>query len=142
MGGGATGASLTAGPKRRAALATLAAALACAAPRYHMPSGLTSYRYVVVGSDSLSVALGAALRRRGLEVAPRLRGGGGPTAALIHFLFRDPGDSLGAVLHVQLADTRTGVVIGSGMAVLARLPAGVDARAAALLDSLGLLRTP
>ena len=118
------------------------AGLACAAPRYHMPSGLHSYRYFVVGSDSLSVALGAALQRRGLEVAPRLRGGGAPTAAIIHFLFRDPGDSLGAVLHVQIADTRTGVVIGSGAAVLALLPHGADARAAALLDSLGLIPTP
>jgi hypothetical protein len=46
------------------------------------------------------------------------------------------------VLHVQLADTRTGVVIGTGMAVLAGLPGPVDARAAALLDSLGLKPTP
>jgi hypothetical protein len=128
---------------RRVVLLGFCAALfACAAPRYHMPSGLHSYRYFVVGSDSLSLALGTALRQRGLEVVPRLRGGAGPTAAVIHFLFRDPGDSLGTVLHLQLADTRTGVVIGAGMAVLAGLPAPVDARAAALLDSLGLKRTP
>jgi hypothetical protein len=128
---------------RRVVLLELSAALvACAAPRYHMPSGLHSYRYFVVGSDSLSAALGAALRQRGLEVVPRLRGGGGPTAAVIHFLFRDPGDSLGAVLHVQLADTRTGVVIGTGVVVLAGLPGSVHARAAALLDSLGLKPTP
>lgn len=123
-------------------LGLLAALFACTVPRYHMPSGLHSYRYFVVGSDSLSTALGAALRQRGLQVVPRLRGGAGPTAAVIHFLFRDPGDSLGTVLHVQLADTRTGVVIGAGMAVLAGLPGAVDARAAALLDSLGLQRTP
>jgi hypothetical protein len=110
------------------------------ATRYHMPSALHSYRYYVAGRDSLSVALAAALRRRGLEVVPQLRGGAGPTAAVIHFIFRSRGDSLGAVLHVQLADTRTGVVVGDGMAVLAGLPPAASARAEALLDSAGLRR--
>jgi hypothetical protein len=116
--------------------------LACAAPRYHMPSGLRSYRYFVAGSDSLSVALGNALRRRGVEVVPQLRGGGGPTAAVIHFLFRDPADSLGPVLHVQFADTRTGVVIAAGSAVIGALPRPSRERAEALLDSLGLKSPP
>ncbi len=120
----------------------VATLLACAAPRYHMPSGLRGYRYFVAGSDSLSAALSAALRRRGVEVVPRLPGGGGPTAAVIHFLFRDPGDSLGPVLHVQVADTRTGVVIASGSAVLEALPRPPLGRAEALLDSLGLKPTP
>jgi hypothetical protein len=120
----------------------LGALLACAAPRYHMPSGLRSYRYFVAGSDSLSVALGTVLRRRGVEVVPELRGGGGPTAAVIHFLFRDPTDSLGLVLHVQFADTRTGVVIAAGSAVLEALPRPALDRAEALLDSLGLKTTP
>lgn len=131
------------GPRCRAAVATLLGALlACAAPRYHMPSGLRSYRYFVAGSDSLSVALGTVLRRRGVEVVPELRGGGGPTAAVIHFLFRDPTDSLGLVLHVQFADTRTGVVIAAGSAVLEALPRPALDRAEALLDSLGLKTTP
>jgi len=122
--------------------ALAATLLACAPPRYHMPSGLHSYRYFVAGSDSLSVALGAALRRRGVEVVPQLRGGGGPTAAVIHFLFRDPADSLGLVLHVQFADTRTGVVIAAGSAVLGALPRPPLGRAEALLDSLGLKSPP
>lgn len=127
----------------RWALVGVALALpACASARYRMPSGLHSYRYFVPGSDSLSVALGAALRRRGLAVVPVLRGGAGPTAAVIHFIFRDPEDSLGPVLHVQLADTRTGVVVGAGMAALAGLPRAVAERAEALLDSLGLERRP
>ncbi len=142
MGGRATVAAVIRSVCRVVLLGLPALLLACAAPRYHMPSGLHSYRYFVVGSDSLSAALSEALRHRGLEVVPRLRGGGRPTAAVIHFLFRDPGDSLGPVLHVQLADTRTGVVIGTGMAVLAGLPGPVDARAAALLDSLGLKPPP
>jgi hypothetical protein len=115
------------------------ALLSCASP-YRMPSALHNYHYYVVGRDSLSVALETALRRRGLEVMPQLRGGAGPTAAVIHFIFRDPADSLGAVLHVQLADTRTGVVVGDGMALLARLPVAASARAEALLDSVGLRR--
>jgi hypothetical protein len=127
--------------RSRAALLPLVL-LACAAPRYRMPSGLHGYRYFVVGSDSFSVALGDALRRRGFDVVPRLRGGGGPTAAVIHFLFRDPGDTLGPVLHVQMADTRTGILIGSGMAVVAGLPRPAGARAAALLDSIGFARAP
>jgi hypothetical protein len=131
------------GPWCRAAVATLLGTLlACAAPRYHMPSGLRSYRYFVAGSDSLSVALGTVLRRRGVEVVPELRGGGGPTAAVIHFLFRDPTDSQGLVLHVQFADTRTGVVIAAGSAVLEALPRPALDRAEALLDSLGLKTTP
>jgi hypothetical protein len=105
-----------------------------------MPSALHGYSFYVAGRDSLSLALEAALRRRGLEVVPQLRGGAGPTAAVIHFLFRDPGDSLGYVLHVQLADTRTGVVVGDGMALLSGLPAAASARAEALLDSAGLRR--
>jgi hypothetical protein len=59
---------------------------------------------------------------------------------VIHFTFREPGDSTGPVLYVQLADTRTGVVIGSGAAVLAALPHDARARADALLDSLGVGR--
>lgn len=116
------------------------ALVSCASARYRMPSALHNYTFYVAGRDSLSVALEAALRRRGLQVVPQLRGGAGATAAVIHFLFRDPGDSLGAVLHVQLADTRTGVVVGDGMALLAGLPAGVSAQAEALLDSAGLRR--
>lgn len=118
----------------------LALTLVSCASRYRMPSALHNYSYYVAGHDSLSVALEAALRGRGLAVVSQLRGGAGPTAAVIHFIFRDPGDSLGAVLHVQLADTRTGVVVGDGMAVLAGLPAAASARAEALLDSVGLRR--
>lgn len=132
------------GPAARwtaAVIGALTLAVSSCASRYHMPSALHNYIYYVAGRDSLSVALREALRDRGLEVVPQLKGGAGPTAAVIHFIFRTPGDTLGAVLHVQLADTRTGVVVGDGMALLAGLPADMSGRARALLDSVGLRRS-
>lgn len=70
-------------------------------------------------------------------VLDRLRGGGGPTAALIHFTFRDMPSAAGTSLHVQLADTRTGAVVAAAALTLDSLPANrpiVDL----ILDSLGL----
>lgn len=125
------------------ALAPLVLAVACApATRYHMPSSLHGYAFYVPGADSLSAQLGAAMRRHGFVVLPELKGGSGPTAAVVHFLFREPGDSQGPVLHVRLADTRTGVIIGAAAAVVAELPADLTQRAEALLDSLGMGHGP
>ncbi len=117
--------------------------VACApATRYHMPSSLRRYAFFVPGSDSLSSALGAALRRHGFVVLPEVKGGSGPTAAVVHFLYREPGDSLGPVLHVRLADTRTGAIVGAAAAVIDQLPVDLAGRAEALLDSLGMGRGP
>ena len=125
------------------ALAPLLLAVACApATRYHMPSSLHGYAFYVPGTDSLSATLSAAMRRHGFVVLPELRGGSGPTAAVVHFLFREPGDSQGPVLHVRLADTRTGAIIGAASAVVAQLPADLSQRAEALLDSLGMGHGP
>ena len=126
--------------KRR--LTPLALLLACApVTRYHMPSSVRGYAFFVPGTDSLSAALGMAMHRQGYVVLSKVRGGGGPTAAVVHFLFREPGDSAGPVLHVRLADTRTGVIVGSASAVLDQLPADAARRAEMLLDSLGLGRS-
>lgn len=93
----------------------------------------------VPGRDSLSLQLAQAFRRRGVAVLERLRGGGGPTAALLHFTFRDVTTATGMWLHVQLADTRTGVVVASAALVMDSLPReGVSVDA--ILDSLGLGR--
>jgi hypothetical protein len=107
-----------------------------------MPSSLHGYAFYVPGSDSLSAQLGAAMRRHGFVVLPELKGGSGPTAAVVHFLFREPGDSQGPVLHVRLADTRTGAIVGAAATVVAQLPADLSQRADALLDSLGMGRRP
>ena len=118
-------------------------AVACApATRYHMPSSLHGYAFYVPGTDSLSTELVRALGRHGFVVLPELKGGSGPTVAVVHFLFREPGDSQGPVLHVRLADTRTGAIVGAASAVVAELPAAVSQRAEALLDSLGMGHGP
>lgn len=102
-----------------------------------MPSSVRGYAVYVPRSDTLSQALAQAFRKRGLLVLDRLRGTGGPTAALIHFTFRDVGPSAGTTLHVQLADTRTGAVVASAALTLDSLP--VDRPVVDLiLDSLGL----
>ena len=107
-----------------------------------MPSSLHGYAFYVPGTDSLSTQLGDALRRHGFVVLAKVKGGSGPTAAVVHFLFRESGDSQGPVLHVRLADTRTGVIVGAASAVVAQLPADPAQRADALLDSLGVSNRP
>ena len=107
-----------------------------------MPSSLHGYAFYVPSTDSLSAALGRALGRRGFVVLSQLKGGSGPTAAVVHFLYREPGDSQGPVLQVRLADTRTGVIVGAASAVVAGLPGDVAQRAEVLLDSLGMGRGP
>lgn len=117
--------------------------VACASTSgYHMPSSLHGYAFVVAGRDSLSTELGAALRRHGFVVLPAVRGGAGPTAAVVHFVFRETGDSQGPVLHVRLADTRTGAIVGAAAAAVDQLPADLARRAEVLLDSLGMGHGP
>ena len=125
----------------RPALLLLGAACA-SATRYRAPSSLHAYAFFVPASDSLSSELAAALRRHGYVVLPKVKGGSGPTAAVVHFTFREPGDSAGPVLHVRLADTRTGAIVGSAAAVAVQLPTDLARRAEVLLDSLGLVRGP
>ena len=117
-------------------------AIACApVARYHMPGSVRGYAVLVPSGDSLSLQLAQAFRRRGVMVLERVRGGGGPTAALLHFTFRDATPTPGVSLHVQLADTRTGVVIASAALLIDSLPReGLSVEA--ILDSLGLGRQP
>lgn len=113
--------------------------IACApAIAYRMPASLRSYTMLVPASDSLSDELAQALGRRGLSVRRQIRGGGGPTAALVHFTFRAPEAGAPTWLHVRLADTRTGAIVGAAAMMLDSLPQ--DARADTILDSLGLRR--
>jgi len=114
------------------------AALACApATRYHMPDSVQGYAVFVPGRDSLSLELAQAFRRHGVAVLDRLRGGGGPTAVLLHFTFRELAPASGRSLHVQLADTRTGAVVATAAFALDSL-AREGPSVEAILDSLGL----
>ena len=111
--------------------------LACATgARYHMPSTVRGYAVLVSGRDSLSLQLARAFRRRGLAVLDRVRGGSGPTVAMLHFTFRDVLGATGSSLHVQLADTRTGAVVATAVLALDSLPRGAVS-VEAILDSLG-----
>lgn len=115
--------------------------IACApAVAYRMPASLRSYTMLVPASDSLSDQLAQAFGRRGLSVRRQIRGGGGPTAALVHFTFRAPEAGAPTWLHVRLADTRTGAIVGAAAVMLDSLPGAGESRADAILDSLGLGR--
>lgn len=95
----------------RAVLALLLVG-ACATSR--LPEAIRGYDVVVNGKDEQSIALASALRAYGIRVRSDVRGGSGPTAALIFFTFRlpDPGEPMW--LHLRLADTRSGVIIRAG----------------------------
>lgn len=112
--------------------------LGCApATRYHRPETARGYAVLVSGKDSLSVQLAQALRHRGITVFERVRGGARPTAALLHFTFRDVTGVGSTSLHVQLADTRTGAVVAAAVIVIDSVPAtGISVEA--ILDSLGV----
>jgi len=106
-----------------------------------MPSSLRGYAVLVPAQDSLSEQLARAFRRHGVAVQRRIRKGNGPTAAVVHFTFREPGRGAISWLHVRLADTRTGAIVGAATVALDSLP-DAGARAAAILDSLGMSRSP
>lgn len=90
-------------------------ALACASNQ--LPSQLRGYNIVVEEKDSQSVELARALRERGIRVRSAVRGGSGPTAALIYFMFRDSATAP-ARLELRLADTRSGLIVGASTILL------------------------
>lgn len=112
----------------------IAVALSCATSR--IPAPLRGYDIVVEGTDEQSVELARALKDYGFRVRRSIRGGSGPTAALIHFTFRDPGPSEPTWLHVRLADTRNGVIVQAGTILLDSLTATPKARATAAVLAL------
>jgi len=109
-------------------------ALGCATS--HVPQQLRRYDVVVEGKDEQSLELARAMREYGYHVRQRLRGGSRPTAALIYFTFSDPGPSQPAWLFVRLADTRTGLIIGSGAVALDSLAPTARARAKAAVQAI------
>ena len=115
--------------------------LGCAGPlRYRPPASLEGYDFVVPGNDTLSMALVEALRSRGMRVQRNVRGGGRPAVAVVWFAFREPGAGFPTWLHVRLADTRTGGVVGEASLEVQPLPSGAGGWAQVILDSLGLGR--
>jgi hypothetical protein len=96
---------------RRAVVPTCTVwAFACGASR--VPPTLRGYDILVAGQDSQSVELARAMKGLGYHVRQNVKGGSRPTAALIHFLYADPGSDQPTWFHLQLADTRSGVLVG------------------------------
>jgi len=110
--------------------------LAAGCATSHVPQQLRGYDVVVEGRDEQSLELARAMREYGYHVRQRLRGGSRPTAALIFFTYSDPGPSQSAWLFVRLADTRSGLIVGSGAVALDSLTQTVRARAKAAVHAI------
>ena len=109
-------------------------ALGCAHSR--IPAMLRGYDIVVEGKDAQSVELARAMRDYGFRVRDRIRGGSRPTAAAIHFIFSDPGPGQPSWLHLRLADTRSGVIVGASTVQLDSVGPNPRARATAVVRAL------
>lgn len=109
-------------------------AVGCATSR--IPAPLRGYDIVVEGKDDQSVELARALREYGFRVRRNLRGGSGPSAALIYFTFPHAATGEPVWLHVRLADTRSGVIVRAGTILLDSLTATPRARASAAIQAL------
>jgi hypothetical protein len=119
---------------RRAWVIGCALMVACAGSR--IPQTLRRYQVLVEPRDSQSVELARAMRASGFRVRSAVRGGSGPTAALIYFTFREPGPGEPTWLHVRLADTRSGKIVRAGSILLDSLTATPKARAMAAVQAL------
>ncbi len=137
MVGGTVGWSAASSAMSRAVVPTCLAfvlTVACGAGR--LPAQLHGYSIVVEEKDEQSVELARAMREQGIKVRPRLRGGSGPTAAVIYFVFSDPGPGQPLWFHIRLADTRSGEVIGAATIPLDSLTTTPRARALAAVKAL------
>jgi hypothetical protein len=108
--------------------------VACATSR--IPASLRGYDILVEPNDEQSVELARAMRGSGYHVREKVRGGSRPTAALIHFTFSDPGQGQPTWLHVRLADTRSGVIVGAATVQLDSATQTARARARAAVRAL------
>lgn len=112
----------------------LVVSLSCAPHR--IPATLRGYDVLVSGTDEQSLELARAMREYGFHVRQAVRGGGHPTAALIHFTFSEPGPDQPVWLHIRLADTRSGIIVGAGAVQLDSTIKTARARATAVVQSL------
>jgi hypothetical protein len=116
------------------AVAATCLVLACASGR--LPPQLRGYSIVVEEKDPQTVELARALREQGIKVRPRIKGGSGPTAALIYFTFRYPAPDEPTWFHIRFADTRTGVIVQASTIPLDSSTTTVRARAEAAVRAL------
>jgi len=112
----------------------MALGLACAASR--VPHALRGYSILVEEKDPQSVELARALREQGVTVRPRVRGGSGPTAALVYFTYQSTGRGEPTWFHLRLADTRSGAIVRASTIQLDSLTATPRTRADAAVRAL------
>jgi hypothetical protein len=108
-----TSAGLQVGMSCRRAIVPTCIALVLGCAPHRIPQELRGYEVLVEGKDEQSRELARAMRGYGFRVREKVRGGSRPTAALIYFTFSDPGPGQRSWLHVRLADTRSGVIVGA-----------------------------
>jgi len=120
----------------RGALAALCVVGVLGCAPHRIPSTLRGYDVLVEGSDEQSLELARAMQEYGFHVRQKVRGGSRPTAALIHFTFSEPGADQPTWLHIRLADTRSGIVVGAGVVQLDSTLRTARARATAVVQAL------
>jgi hypothetical protein len=111
---------------------------ACGASR--IPVSLRGYELLVERRDPQGAELARVLQGYGFRVRSAVRGGSRATAALVLFTFREPGPGTAPWVHLRLADTRTGAIVGAAMIPLDSVGPTPQARADALVRAL--LATP
>jgi hypothetical protein len=120
---------------RRAIVPTcIAVALSCAPHR--IPSALRGYDILVERGDEQSNELARALREGGFRVRRAVKGGSGPTAALVYFTFTQPETEGPTWLHLRLADTRSGIIVRAATIVLDSVSQTPRGRAQAAVGAL------
>lgn len=118
----------------RAVVPTCMLLLGCASGR--LPAQLRGYSIVVEETDPQTIELARALRQEGVKVRSRLRGGSGPTAALVYFTFRYPAPGELTWFHLRFADTRTGAIVEASTIPLDSSTSTPRARAVAAVRAL------
>jgi hypothetical protein len=76
------------------------------------------------------------MKEKGYHVRQNVKGGSRPTAALIHFLFAEPGAVQPTWFHLRLADTRSGVIVGVASIQLDSALSTPHARAVAAVQAI------
>ena len=130
------GGALGGGTTHRSVTALLLALLVAGCGASRVPKSLRGYDVLVQSRDSQSVELARAMRSAGYHVRDRVKGGSRPTAALIHFTFSEPGPDQPTWLHVRLADTRSGVIVGAASIELDSTTQTPKARALAVVPAI------
>ena len=134
MGGGPTGRPVSL--RRRLLVGSTSIALLAACGASRIPPTLRGYDILVERGDPERDALARAFRDGGFRVRRAVRGGSGPTAALVYFTFRHPDTEGHTWLHLWLADTRSGVILRAATIALDSTAQTPRRRAQAAIQAL------